>query len=275
MSYERHPLSAAWPDMAREDFDALVLSIEMHGLRESIMLYDGQILDGWHRYQACQSAGREPQFAVFDGALEAAEAFVCDKHTRRSLTATQRAAAVLAMYSWRTTAGQPKKNDVPNTSFSEKALAKKAGVSEATIEKTKAALKVAPERASELKDGKVSASTVLRDAAPIKAPQKPAEKPQAAPAQVQEDDANAEILRDYEHLVAENARLTAIVDASDIGKAALAEANKYRELARVLQERVNGLMNEKNAALAQAKSWMRKCQAAEKKLKEAEMGVAF
>jgi len=284
MSYERHPLSAAWPDMARDEFDALVLSIQEHGQREPIMLYDGQVLDGWHRLQACESAGRKPQFAMFEGSLEDAEAFVCDKHTRRSLSATQRATAVLAMYSWRTGAGRPKNNSVSDTElnpFAEKKtvaqLAQKAGVSVGTVDKAKTAMAKAPERVEDMRSGKVSATTVVRQSTPEKAaPQRAAEKPEApAVAQAPVDDAQEEIMRDYERLLADNQRLTAIVESTDAGKAALAEVKRLTEVVRVLEERNRGLMNEKNQALEQAKMWMRKAQRAEKAAKEAAEGVAF
>ena len=52
MNYTRHDLSSYWPDMADEDFLALKESIGYSGLLEPITLFEGQILDGWHRYNA-------------------------------------------------------------------------------------------------------------------------------------------------------------------------------------------------------------------------------
>lgn len=107
-------------------------------------------------------------------------------------------------------------------------------------------------------------------------PQKPVEKPEApAVTQAPVNDAQDEIMRDYERLLADNQRLTAIVESTDAGKAALAEVKRLTEVVRVLEERNRGLMNEKNQALEQAKIWMRKAQRAEKELKEATAGVAF
>lgn len=62
--------------------------------------------------------------------------------------------------------------------------------------------------------------------------------------------------------------MTRVLDAGDQLAAALAEAKRYRELSRVLQERVNGLMGEKNSAMAAAKSWMNKFQSLDKKIKK-------
>jgi len=107
-------------------------------------------------------------------------------------------------------------------------------------------------------------------------PQKPVEKPEApAVTQAPVNDAQDEIMRDYERLLADNQRLTAIVESTDAGKAALAEVKRLTEVVRVLEERNRGLMNEKNQALEQAKIWMRKAQRAEKAAKEAAEGVAF
>jgi len=108
------------------------------------------------------------------------------------------------------------------------------------------------------------------EAAIAAAPAKPEEKPEAPV-----DDAQDDILRDYENLVEENKTLRAIVESTDAGKAALAEVKRLTEVVRVLEERNRGLMNEKNQALEQAKMWMRKAQRAEKAAKEAAEGVAF
>ena len=77
-----------------------------------------------------------------------------------------------------------------------------------------------------------------------------------------------EQLSDYENLVADNEQLRRVVESNDVAKGAFAEAVRFAELARVLQERVNGLMNEKNEYIKAAKRWQRKCEALEKQIKE-------
>ncbi len=176
MKLERHPLSAAWPDMAREDFDALVMSIEKNGLRDPIVLFNGMILDGWHRYQACEMAGRPIATTIFDGTPAEAEQLVGDKHTRRSLTATQRVAAIMAMYVWRAKQPDNIRSEAPDNIRTSQApdniripnaeIAKRAQTSVATVEKVKAALNKSPERAEAMLSGKVSAAKVLADELP-------------------------------------------------------------------------------------------------------------
>lgn len=66
-NHETHPVSEAAPRMDEERFASLVESITANGLRRKIVLYQGQILDGRHRYLACLQAGVEPEFTVYEG----------------------------------------------------------------------------------------------------------------------------------------------------------------------------------------------------------------
>lgn len=52
MIYTQHPLSAAFPAMQSDEFQALVDSIESIGVQNPITLLDGMVIDGWHRYKA-------------------------------------------------------------------------------------------------------------------------------------------------------------------------------------------------------------------------------
>jgi len=67
----------------------------------------------------------------------------------------------------------------------------------------------------------------------------------------------------------ELAALRKVVEADDKLAAALAEVKRLTALNRVMEERINGLMNEKNAALAAAKSWQRKAEKAERAARQA------
>lgn len=59
----RHPLSERYgPTMSAEELHGLADDIKAHGLHEPIIMYEGMVLAGWNRYQACQIAGYEPQF---------------------------------------------------------------------------------------------------------------------------------------------------------------------------------------------------------------------
>jgi len=52
-----HPVAKLFPDMSEADFTALVEDIRQHGVKVPILVHAGQILDGRHRYHACQKLG--------------------------------------------------------------------------------------------------------------------------------------------------------------------------------------------------------------------------
>jgi hypothetical protein len=62
-----HPFAATYPPMDPEEFDALVEDIKKRGLQREIVLYQGQILDGRNRYEACLKAEIEPRFVTYEG----------------------------------------------------------------------------------------------------------------------------------------------------------------------------------------------------------------
>ena len=77
--------------MSPDELEKLTEDIRQHGLLESIVTFDGQILDGRHRAQACEAAGVEPRFEEFVGGDPVA--FVLSKNLhRRHLTSAQKAA---------------------------------------------------------------------------------------------------------------------------------------------------------------------------------------
>jgi ParB-like nuclease domain len=55
-----HPLANILPDMTAEEYEGLKASIRAHGQELPIVLLNGQILDGRHRYRACCDLGIEP-----------------------------------------------------------------------------------------------------------------------------------------------------------------------------------------------------------------------
>ena len=58
-SLERHTLSSLFGDMPEAELMELVADIKANGLREPIVLHEGQVLDGWHRYRALCLLGRK------------------------------------------------------------------------------------------------------------------------------------------------------------------------------------------------------------------------
>lgn len=56
-----HPAAELFPMMSAAELDDLAADIKAHGQRRPIMVWEGSILDGRNRYEACKRAGVTPQ----------------------------------------------------------------------------------------------------------------------------------------------------------------------------------------------------------------------
>ena len=99
---ERHPLSSVWPDMESQDKRALRDDILANGVRDTIVILDGMVLDGWHRYTAAVIAGVNCPMRDFDPEVDGDPvAFVISKNDlRRHISKQQRAKAVRLCLEW-------------------------------------------------------------------------------------------------------------------------------------------------------------------------------
>lgn len=95
MDLDFHPLANLIPEMQTQEFEALRQDIAEKGLQMPIVLLDGQILDGRHRYRAVMElresgSAVEPRFVPYEGNDPAG--FVYSVNVpRRHLDVTQRA----------------------------------------------------------------------------------------------------------------------------------------------------------------------------------------
>lgn len=165
---EQHPLSAVFPVMPEAELGALALDIEAHGQREPGILFEGMVLDGWHRYLACERVGVQFKSVELNGQDPLAFVLSHNLH-RRHLTASQRAACVVAAHNWRPHGDQSR--SLPGRDRSIKEMAKEAEVSHGTIEQAKLAEEAGLGAAT--RDGTVS---VKRAAAVAKLPAAQREK---------------------------------------------------------------------------------------------------
>jgi hypothetical protein len=91
---DAHEIATLFPHMSEVDQDHLRVSLLQEGQLEDILLFEGKILDGRHRYETCLEIGLEPRTREFAG--DRKEAFshsVALNLSRRHLTTVQRAAA--------------------------------------------------------------------------------------------------------------------------------------------------------------------------------------
>ena len=95
--YERYEGSTVYPT-DKGAIGSLATSMRESGFLKShpILLFDGKILDGWHRYQAALLAEVEPVFTEFDGDIKAAALLIIHENgDRRHLSGQQKVAAEL------------------------------------------------------------------------------------------------------------------------------------------------------------------------------------
>src|SRR4051794_19599351 len=89
--YESHPIADKLPEMDERQLAVLTESIRRIGLRNDIIRFQGKILDGRGRQQACFRAGVSPRYEEFPGSRDDARAFVITQNVhRRHLSDEQR-----------------------------------------------------------------------------------------------------------------------------------------------------------------------------------------
>ena len=153
------------------------------GQHEPIIVLDGMVLDGWHRYQACDQLGLKAKQFTF-GADEDPVAWVLSHNLhRRHLTASQRAAAVVACAAWvPSNIGRPRVEMVSTLAQTNAEMAKAAGTTVRTVTDAKAAHKAGLGDA--VKQGAMTANEAAAVARgkPAKPPAPKAEPPAPPPA---------------------------------------------------------------------------------------------
>ena len=64
---KRHPLCQIWPEY---DITEMSSDFAERGQDEPSLLYEGMVLDGWHRYLTALKVGKTPTFKEFQGTLQ-------------------------------------------------------------------------------------------------------------------------------------------------------------------------------------------------------------
>jgi len=145
--------------MPDSDYQSLKDSISEFGVLNPITIFEGQVIDGWHRYRAANELALECPEQEFDDWIDPKDFVLAQNKNRRHITAAQLATATAAVYGWRSVgSNQHKGGSVGPTEApkSAKELAAIAGVSTASIEKAKVVqAKAAPEVQKAVRDGKI------------------------------------------------------------------------------------------------------------------------
>jgi len=162
---ESHPVTAIFPEMAEDEYHALVEDIRENGLREPIWTYRGQIIDGRNRWRACSEVGIEPRTVEYTGDEGSLVSVVVSLNLhRRHLTESQR--AVIAAKLANMPAGRPGRNsaNLPSFATSQAEAAEALNVSPRTLRYVKAIEERAPELIERIARGEMTVNRALTEA---------------------------------------------------------------------------------------------------------------
>lgn len=268
MKFKQHYLSAAYPAMQPNEYEALKDSILDIGVQVPITLFDGQIIDGWNRYKAANELGMAcPTVAMGD--VDPRD-FAKSQGARRNITASQNALAITTIYAWRPVGKPAFSNSAPGAELAKttKELADIAGVGARTIEQAKTVhAKAVPAVQEAVKSGAVSVKTAAaiaslpeKEQTKIAAKGPEAMRAAAKPAPVQPEDADysgpsaAELQSAQETAKTDLDTVMALLESDDPKAALLQENERMRMEIATLKSQRDGYMNQCNELIRRVKS---------------------
>lgn len=166
---ERHALSSIFGDMPEEDYASLLASVSEDGAIDNVIrLYEGQILDGWHRYRAAKELNllRKLKFKQWNEKDEGdPKVFVYARNMERRHWDKATRAQVAVAFNKRFGHGGDRKSDESTHQNgvlkTKEELAKEAGVGTSTIDR---AIVIEKEGESEaVISGKKTAGEVIKE----------------------------------------------------------------------------------------------------------------
>lgn len=97
-TYQIHPYADKYPMLPDDELAELAESIRANGLRQPIVTdREGRILDGRNRYRACELAGVQPDYVVYDGEDLAEYVIDCNTSRRHMSTGARAMATALVL----------------------------------------------------------------------------------------------------------------------------------------------------------------------------------
>ena len=150
---KHHPLAECFPMLSNPELQELADDIKVNGLRQNIVVYEGQILDGRNRYAACQVVGFPIENAItqFEG-RDPVEYVISANLRRRHLDVAQRA-MIAEQLATATVGGDHSTNSTNGVSIGQ--VAKQMNVGTTSITTARAIRKADPEVAADVKAGKI------------------------------------------------------------------------------------------------------------------------
>jgi len=287
---KRHPLSALFSryDLTGEDLQAMADDIKANGQFSPITLLDGQILDGWNRYQACRLAKTKPVTIKLAPGVDPWEFVKGSNMLRRHMSPAERVAVMLLKMQMIKSADdhmvnndQPKESTNPTVREIQKDLEVSKGVAVKAAQVARANDPELNQALAEKRIGLDEASKISRLPEPerkaaLESP-KPAPAPKPSPATGCECEAlrtrvaelegqNSELVALMTGLQEELEAASRVLDAEDLLTQFNKEIKRAQEQARIVQSRNNGLMNENSDLKGRLKSALRKIERLKKDL---------
>ncbi len=245
--------------MSDADFQSLAEDIALNGLKQPVVIFEDQVLDGWHRYTACLKAGMTPKVVHLEQDEDPVAFVLSMNMNRRHLTASQRAAAVVKCADWR---GVGSNQHEGGSAPSAEALAEQADVSERTIRHAKAAEEAGLGDA--VLEGEVSAKRAAEVAKMPKRQQAkalregPKPKEKTGPADIEEEDGRQLLEEMVAELTADLAAAELIIDGKPEVAAAWLQVKEMRAKHDALEKLYNNQRTELRTMTAEAASWKRR-----------------
>lgn len=258
--------------MSDEDYLSLKDSIESIGVQNPITIFEDMVIDGWHRYRAASELGMDCPLRELDALTDPRDFVLAQNKARRNCTASQLAAAAVKVYGWKPVGNPTFSNWEPGSQLERPGLsaaqiADKIGVSDKTV---KQAVKVERKASQELKEAVERGEVSVKAAAQV-VDLPPEQQVQAlhAPKPTKLQGAEVDVLRaqiaelkqqladaieQRDHVAEELDSALRVLRADDRVAQALAEVERFRLQASAARSRVDGLMNERNAAIRRVKA---------------------
>lgn len=267
MKYTQHPLSAAFPAMSADDFQALKDSIEGIGVQNPVAIFEGMVIDGWHRYQAAEALGMQCPTIELIG-VDPRDFVLAQNKARRHITQAQLAMAATAVYAW-APVGNPalsqSDTECPIGKTNDE-LAQIAGVHKNSIKQAKAVqTKATPEVQAAVKRGDIGLPKAAA-IAKLPAEQQAAALSKPAPKQLKKEaeeveyfgPSSDELDEAMKAAEADISSLEVLMAADDKLAAAVAEIKRLKMQLAAVESARDGYMNRSNELISRINSLKKK-----------------
>jgi ParB-like chromosome segregation protein Spo0J len=261
--------------MSSDEFQNLKDSIDVNGVLNPITIYEGMVIDGWHRYKAAHELGVACPETVLEDWIDPKDFVLAQNKNRRHITIAQLAVATAQVYQWRDV-GRPENTALSAELKTSAELAEISGASERTINQAKSVLRNAtPEVQEAVKSGKIGLSKAQKiaklpkdqqagaidKALPKQAPERPHLAEYYGP---DEAELKANELAEQ----ADRELMQKMLDSDDALATAHSEITRLNLAYAQLEIRFRGLMNEKSVAVQLLKKSQREVKSLRSRLRQ-------